>query len=354
VLHVQRDPGAGPLPRFVKRAAADAPCIQFDTILLDRGDIPVVGEPVPFVFTFRNLGVQDLVIQAVHTDCKCLQSEKPAQAVPPGGMGEIRLLYRVEGARGTFNHAAVVETNDPAFPVIKVTALGNTATGVQVTPSRLSLGEVVAGQRSLVPCFVRYEGEAGNFVVLKAESDMRGAEVSIYPADDRATARPWWPEGHEPGNSSGVVVVELAIVPPEGIAGKIEGTLAVFTSIPRYEKLTVPVGGQAVLPVRACPSLLSFGEVLPDESVRRTIKIVAEPARRFRVVGIEPSPAGLEAALPAGTAGREAEIVFRTDGATACRVSGTTLHVVVEIEGAKQPLRVPLPVHAWRRGARTQ
>ncbi len=158
ILRVWRDPRDGVLPKSRLRGKK-APCILFETLLQDKGEIRRGEENVKFVFPFVNAGDADLIVQKVHVKCSCLENQKPTKPILPGGQGKITLVYKVTAGSGQFSHEALVKTNDPATPLIKLTAGGNTNTAVKFGPSDLNLGRVVCGETKTATWHIRYTGD---------------------------------------------------------------------------------------------------------------------------------------------------------------------------------------------------
>ena len=158
-LRVWRNTDDSPLPAFAPRRNGTTPCIQFETLLIDKGEIPAIGEGVEFVFPFHNLGKGNLVIEKIRNDCRCMKSTKPKEPILPGGQGHITLKYNVGQGSGSFSHEALVQTNDPIVPLIKLTASGNTSRAVVIEPKKLDIGRLVIGKTHVTNCHVTYPGD---------------------------------------------------------------------------------------------------------------------------------------------------------------------------------------------------
>lgn len=351
VLYVRREPSGGPLPAFAPQASQPGPRIQFDTLFVDKGDVPATGEPVPFVYPFRNVGDVDLVIGEIHPSCKCIKAEKPEGPVPPTGEGTIRLFYYVEARGGSFYHNALLETNDLRAPLVKLKAAGNANTGVTVVPRRLDLGRVVAGRPKVGVCFVNYSGDWEGFAVEKVTSTLEGAEFTSYSTEDLDRARRWWPDARgDVSVSPGTRVVELSFDPPMRVSGKIERRIHIHTSVEGYERISLPVVARVIGPVRVLPGVLSFGEVLPEEKVQKTVTLLAMVDQPFRIVAVEPNNSDLQCTFPTSRVNGQAEIQFVANGSAAIKLAGTTVQIRVGLVDAGQECALSLPLSAWKRG----
>ena len=94
-LHVQKDSNF-----FAAKVSDSKPQAMFDYLILDKGDIPAVGEPVEFVFPIHNFGNGDLIVEDIKVNCGCLKSEKPNAPIKPGENGVVKLFYSIEPKRG--------------------------------------------------------------------------------------------------------------------------------------------------------------------------------------------------------------------------------------------------------------
>ncbi len=150
--------------------AADAdppPRAKFHSLLIDKGCLPGTAETCAFEFRLENTGGRDLEIKSVRSNRKCLAIERASAPISPGGRGRIKAVYRVDRARGAFDHEILVETNDPERPVIRLSAAGYADTAVEVVPAKLNLGSIPLGKRNTAYCFLRHPGRPDDFQILK-------------------------------------------------------------------------------------------------------------------------------------------------------------------------------------------
>jgi hypothetical protein len=146
-LHIEKDKSF-----FNSKIDDSIPRAVFDHLILDKGDIPAVGEPIEFVFPVSNTGTANLVIEDVKVNCGCLKSEKPEHPIPPGKSDVVKLFYSIEPKRGVFTQTAAIKTNDPKHPVVVISACGFTGVDVRIERRRESLLIVflLDGKRSIV------------------------------------------------------------------------------------------------------------------------------------------------------------------------------------------------------------
>jgi len=65
-----------------KQSIKNSPVIGFEYLMLDKGDIPAIGEPTEFIFPVYNLGLKELIIEDIKVSCGCLKSVKPTSPIP--------------------------------------------------------------------------------------------------------------------------------------------------------------------------------------------------------------------------------------------------------------------------------
>ncbi|MCB9954108.1 MAG: DUF1573 domain-containing protein [Planctomycetaceae bacterium] len=246
-LIVQRGDENLALPRFAKRDTTDSPCIQFETLYVDQGDIPVRQASVSYEFPFKNLGAKSLKITRLAGDCSCLDVEGPEE-VPPFSSGVIRATFshRPGETRSAFEHAINIETNDPVLANVSVIAAGNTNTNLIAIPFSLDFGKVSIGQSQVRRCFVQYNGQA-EAVLENARFDctLPNAEVRILTRDEYLAEHPLGQNLVEQRQLPGQVrVVEIIWSPLEDSAGsRVSGHLHVMPPKGEADPFDVALSG---------------------------------------------------------------------------------------------------------------
>jgi hypothetical protein len=96
--------------------------ISFASPVHDFG--PVMQNSVnTYAFAFTNTGRHPLVITTAIGSCGCTAPEYPKQPVPPGGTGEIRVVYKPGAQEGHQSKTISVQSNtDPSPVVLRITA----------------------------------------------------------------------------------------------------------------------------------------------------------------------------------------------------------------------------------------
>ena len=161
-----------------------------------------------------------------------------------------------------FSHKAVVETNDPQNTKVVLEAAGYTGIDVSIHPPRLDLGDIVQGRECIARCFVTFKGDRGGFEVEEVTTTLVGAEVHTYSGNTPQLAQDKSIAPGTPTNlplSGNVRMIQIAITPLDNAGEKLEGAITIHTNIKGFEQLSVPVVAHIGLPIKAYPSILSFG-----------------------------------------------------------------------------------------------
>jgi len=349
-LIVQRGSDDEPLPIFLNRVKGEGSCIQFERLIIDKGEVPWDGKPLIYEFPFRNIGASPLVIEKIQTSCGCLSSERPDKPVPPGGKGVIRLRYSLKEGAGPFKHEAVVRTNDLRIRSVKLTAAGNTDTTVRVMPRHLHFGKVVGGETATALCFVHYSGD----IPLEIQGiSCKNEQVRItHSVLTEEITKLIWP-GARPCkgcvlNPSNTHVVKATVTAEYSDCGEpIEGIAVIRTNIKGFEGIAIPVLAEIVSLVRLYPDVLAFVGIDPDVDITRTVTVVSSDGRPFRIVAVSTKDSRMKCFISQSSP-RRAALSFSTKGAVALGFTGKELEITLEIEvgEAEKQITLRLPVYA--------
>lgn len=246
-LIVKRPVGEQPLPLSAGRDTRNSPCLQFETIYLDKGDIPVQQTTVTYEFPVRNLGAKPLRLTSLSGDCSCLQVEGPGTLQPfSRGIIRAKFTHQPSQTRSTFEHEIRVESDDPALQVVSLVAAGNTNTSLYALPLALDFGAVEIGQQRIRRCFVQYNGQ--DETVLESaryECTVPGIAMRILTREQHLAEQPLG-QGLTPGRSfpGQVRVVELVWSPKEESATPgLSGILRISPQDRDLTPLEIPLTG---------------------------------------------------------------------------------------------------------------
>jgi hypothetical protein len=81
------------------------------------------GEKLSYTFIFDNKGTGDLVISSATTTCGCTLPKYDKKPIPPGGNGNLEVVFDTSGRDGTQTKTITVKSN-AKIPVVllKITA----------------------------------------------------------------------------------------------------------------------------------------------------------------------------------------------------------------------------------------
>jgi hypothetical protein len=96
--------------------------VSFATPMHDFGDV-MQNSVHHYSFAFTNTGLQPLVITTAIGSCGCTAPEYPKEPIPPGGRGEISVVYRPGTQEGYQLKTISVKCNtDPSPVVLRIAA----------------------------------------------------------------------------------------------------------------------------------------------------------------------------------------------------------------------------------------
>ncbi|MCI0751304.1 MAG: DUF1573 domain-containing protein [Flammeovirgaceae bacterium] len=97
----------------VSAQEASGPVMAFEKKSHDFGDI-VQGDKVEHLFKFTNTGNEPLIITNIQVQCGCTAPEWPRNPIPPGGKGEIKIVFNSTGKMGKQNKTSTIVSNAEA------------------------------------------------------------------------------------------------------------------------------------------------------------------------------------------------------------------------------------------------
>lgn len=83
----------------------------------------VEGEKIAFNFTFENNGDADLVLTSATTSCGCTVPKYDTKPIPPGGTGNLEVVFDSSGRNGMQTKTIAVKSNaSTPIVLLKITA----------------------------------------------------------------------------------------------------------------------------------------------------------------------------------------------------------------------------------------
>jgi hypothetical protein len=100
-----------------------SPKIKFKYLIVERKDIEY-NKDRDFLFPFKNIGKDTLLINNVRSSSGCVVGYGPREPILPGKKNVIKVIYDTKRV-GPFQKTVAVTTNDPLNPSIILTIKGN-------------------------------------------------------------------------------------------------------------------------------------------------------------------------------------------------------------------------------------
>lgn len=103
-------------------AAGQVPVMTFDQPEVSLPEM-IEGDTVQHVYAFKNTGNVDLQVFSASASCGCTVPSYPEKPIPPGGTGEIRVVFNSKNKAGSNTKTVTVyantqpETNTVSFKV---------------------------------------------------------------------------------------------------------------------------------------------------------------------------------------------------------------------------------------------
>jgi hypothetical protein len=181
----------------------------------------------------------DQAIQIVNHDGRPLAIERiePAgshflasiRTVEAGRRYELRLTAPAGQAPGRFRESVILHTDSPQRPVIRVPVNVLVKTDVYANPERLDFGDITVEALRRNPALLKLTTQTilikrrqGPFE-LTASTDIPGLTLTVSTGN-RATHR-----------------LDVSIAPDRVVPGRLEGTITLRTTDPRFPQLLIPV-----------------------------------------------------------------------------------------------------------------
>jgi hypothetical protein len=114
------DPATPPATPITSNAPRTA--VKFAKDEYDFGKVISTSENT-YKFAFTNTGSEPLIIENAQGSCGCTVPEYPKAPIPPGGSGEIKVVYKPNGQSGAQQKTVTVTANtEPNQTVLRIKA----------------------------------------------------------------------------------------------------------------------------------------------------------------------------------------------------------------------------------------
>jgi len=159
------------------------PRIVFDESSHDAGQIQV-GTEIEHAFAFHNPGARPLQLASLRSGCDCRASATPADAIQPGGEGEVRLSCETASAAGPVRRTVTVYSNDATRPVTTLALEADVLADVAPRSPEFYFGHARRGERTARDIRFRVENAAAAPRRATSEGGLFDAAVEERGVDD--------------------------------------------------------------------------------------------------------------------------------------------------------------------------
>ncbi len=164
---------------FLPCLAAGSPQLTVQDREHDFGEI-LQGRKVSHVFTFRNSGDSDLVIEQVRSSCGCTAALLSSRSIPPGALGELEAVFDSGRFRGDVSKNITLHTNAAQTPRVTFVVRATVSPEIDLSPQAVDFGVLSAGVAREVPVTVTNRGDR-EIVLGTPRATAPGIEVKMEP-----------------------------------------------------------------------------------------------------------------------------------------------------------------------------
>jgi len=209
----------------VSSPAFASPSIQFDEIVFQMGEVES-GKDVKAVFSFKNVGDEDLEIKGITASCDCTLTKASITRIGPGQSSTIEIDFKTSSLGGVINKIIAVNTNDPAQPAAQLLITGKVIPVATLSPERINFGTITVGSTAEYSVTVTPLKQDG-FAISKI--DITGTHVTA-------------PEFIKINDDKGSYSVKVRITAGD-TPGRVLETLTIVTSLPNNPTINLMVFG---------------------------------------------------------------------------------------------------------------
>jgi hypothetical protein len=250
-------------------------------------------------FLVRNDGDAPLEVRKGSTTCKCTLADLPQNYIPPGGIGQVRVVWTAITYKVLFNQRATIMTNDPDQPGLSFNIKGEVRTLLGAAPSQIVFSSLHPGETQ-TRSVTLYSQEWEEFEVLRIENSNPKFTWSLRPASADALREVKAKSGYELEVTSpeeqpmGHFTERLHVyVAPKGQSDK-ERKYELLVTGNRVNWLSV--SGEGVQGKQG----MSLGSVPSGKGAKRRVTVLLRDAKRkLKIERIEAAPNFVRAALTA-------------------------------------------------------
>ncbi len=254
--------------RFEKKAGAGVPIhvgsavLDMDRLWHNFGEV-FPDKPLEAKFRLKNVGNKTVVLGKALVSCQCtVPNLGERTTLAPGEALGITVATKPTGSTSLRNLVTLTfyEKGSGASRSVQLSLIGNQRESMEVTPTTVDFGLLVPGRRCRRLISLR-EKPTDRFLLKTIDPGKLPITHNVEVARDKDGLRTYR------------VTLDLSL--NEGWSGECRGALQVATDSYIRPTITVPVRFEVEPPVRAIPSVISFGTLPVGESRQETVEFVS-------------------------------------------------------------------------------
>lgn len=315
----------------------DSPAIQFQYIRLDKGDFDARlpgNDRAIYSYPFTNVGQMPLKIENISVDCKCLEATISMTEILPGESGQIELKYSsgATNRHGVFEHSAIIETNDPSYPFIALTAAGNSDYRVRVEPQYIDFGNVTLGEQATRYIYVSFWGDdPSSESVLDIEfptTDFVSHQMTLGEFEQQDLIAFAITEGRFERNN--VSVIKVVFQPNE--IRKYSGRVKIRTNTVGLEEFNLPFIANVEDSIHVSSAVVDLTSFSNTDTRTCAIQLKSKDSRTISIerVASLTETTGLNIQFPNGFA-QSAELAISCDHDLAKSLHGSEIQILIRL-----------------------
>ncbi len=236
------------------------------------------GTVVEHKFVLQNTGDADLQIQRVVPACGCTASSASKSVIKPGEEAEIDAKFDTTGFSGDKTKIIRVYTNDPDQLSTVLSLKGRVEANVAVKPSRVFFGRVYQGSK---------DQAKPKTVVVRTR---KGSDIKL----GKVSSRSEYLEVVVTESTPEMKKLEVTLLPEAPISELRDRVVVEMTGSPQ-KSLHIPVFADIKGPVEISPAALSFGVLVGEEPVTRSLRLENKGAESLNILSLDTDHPAIQA-----------------------------------------------------------
>ena len=247
------------------RIECDNPKFDFGTALNDQ--------TIEHVFTLRNAGDEELVIQNAQPSCGCTVAELGDKNLAPGESTTLKARLDLTNRLGRQDKYISVFSNDPATRTLTLLISGDSISALRLDPPVLAFN-TIAPTGTVTRSFLVTSSLPEKFKVLDVVSPQKIFQSRITPVEEGVKYQ-----------------VDVSVSAEGRAGGAVNDNLVIYTDHPKARVMSMAAYGQIPEPLSVSPNVITLLANAGARPVTRYITIRPGLVTDFKVLKAEfPDP----------------------------------------------------------------